>query len=83
MASFVTKERICVNADMSAVVPCDSPQAAFQLVPAGGMVSAEDARKYGLSSPAEPDTKAVDKDADDVEDKAVHKAENKTAKSKG
>lgn len=80
MARFKTPVDICLNADKSAVVPCDSPEAAWQLAGAGGYVSAEDAKKYGLKAPDEaaddeapdePDMKAV-KQAD-VEDKAVHK----------
>lgn len=52
MPQFTSDRRIYLNTDKSAVVDEDSPDAAFLLVAEGGVVSEEDAKKYGLKAPA-------------------------------
>lgn len=52
MPAFQSDKEMCLNADKSAVVDCDSPEARFVLVGVGGTVSAEDAERLGLSAPA-------------------------------
>lgn len=47
MGNFVSDKRLYLNADRSKVVE-EGPDAAYLLVGEGGMVSAEDAEKYGL-----------------------------------
>ena len=49
---YQATERICLNADKSAIVPCGSPAATFVLAGVGTEISAEDAARYGLTPPA-------------------------------
>lgn len=75
--TYISDKRLCVNADKSAIVDCESPEAAYQLAPEGGEVSAADVKKYGLNAKAEAKAEADDK-ADAPEEKAVEApAENK------
>jgi hypothetical protein len=46
--SFTLTERVCLNADKSAVVNCSSEEAAFSLGGAGAMIPMADAERYGL-----------------------------------
>lgn len=64
-----TDKPICVNADKSAVVECDSVEAAFQLVGAHGELEDEVAAQYGLGTKARRP----------AEDKAVAPADDKAA----
>jgi hypothetical protein len=43
-----TGDDIYLNADKSAIVPSDSPEAAYLLVASGGQIPIEAAQKYGL-----------------------------------
>jgi hypothetical protein len=52
MPEFVSDKKLFLNADKSAVVDEDSPDAAFVLVGEGGTVSHEDAERYGLTAPS-------------------------------
>lgn len=47
--SFTLTERTCLNADKSAVVSCNSPEAAFTLGGAGSLIPMADAERYGLT----------------------------------
>lgn len=74
--TYISDKRLCVNADESKVVDCDSPDAAYLLVGEGGELTDEQAKKYGLSDKgkakaepeAAPEPKAV---AATPENKAV------------
>lgn len=46
---FKTDRRLCVTADRSRVVEEQDPEAAFLLIKAGGMISAADVDRYGLT----------------------------------
>jgi hypothetical protein len=65
---FKADERIYVNADRSAVVPEDSPDAAFLLVGEGGELPDEDAAKYGLTKRERTEAKA---EADETNEQTV------------
>lgn len=47
--AFIAGNTICLNADKSTVVPCNSPEAAFILAGPGSEISAEDVGRYGLA----------------------------------
>lgn len=68
---------VCLNADRSAVVPCDSPQAHFKLRPPFDELSDEEAEALGLSkkpaAPAEPEVVEMG-EADEPEEKTVSAA---------
>lgn len=72
---------ICLNADKSKVVNCNSAEAAFLLVGPGGQLPDDEAKKYGLAGKAKASESAPAAEADEesgVEAKAVEKpAENK------
>jgi hypothetical protein len=78
--AYTSKERVCLNADKSAVVDCESEEAAYVLVGEGGTISDEEARQYGLAGrrkQAEDDADAVPSEAADAEEKARQPADNK------
>lgn len=54
--SFTLTERVCLNADKSAVVDCSSPAAAFTLGGAGTLIPMAEAEKYGLVKQEAPPT---------------------------
>lgn len=69
--SYTADEELCVNADKSAVVPCEGPEAAWVLVGPGGTLTDEQAAKYGFAEKgkkvaleveveSEPEQKAVE-----------------------
>jgi len=72
MPEFVSDRKLFLNADKSAVVDEDSPDAAFVLVGEGGTVSHEDAERYGLTAPStqsdRPALSNVEEAAEDGED---------------
>ena len=65
---FKSDKRLYVNADRSKIVEEDSPEAAYLLVGAGGQVSDEDAKKYGLKASRSAENKKAD---DEPESKQV------------
>lgn len=54
--SFTLTERVCLNADKSAVVDCNSTAAAFSLGGVGTLIPMADAERYGLVKPPTPAT---------------------------
>jgi hypothetical protein len=91
MPNFIATKTYCVNSDKSRIVPCDSPEAHYQLVAEGCELPEAEARKYGLLKPTTPE-KAVEAEAEGgvkevsapPENKAVRAAQtqNKKANSK-
>jgi hypothetical protein len=88
---FRSDKRLYVNADKSKVVDEDSPEAAYLLVGAGGSVSDEDAKKYGLKKQAkaeEPEAKveakveAAPESEPEAEDEAESKAHDAPPENK-
>lgn len=70
MPQFVSDRRIYLNADKSAAVNEDSPDAAFLLAAEGGVVSDEDVKKYGLKAPKADESESKAVKSSEVEDKA-------------
>jgi hypothetical protein len=70
---FKSDKRMFLNADKSAVVDADSPDAAFLFVAEGQTVSDEDAEKYGLEAPAEADADEAEGDEGEADTKAESK----------
>lgn len=70
---FKSDKRLYVNADRSKIVEEDSPEAAYLLVGAGGQVSDEDAKKYGLKEP-KPAAKAAEAESKQVDAPPENKA---------
>lgn len=68
MTAYKATERVCLNTDMTAVVPCDSPAAHFVLANPGQEISDADCEKYGISDKPAATTKAV---AAPAENKAI------------
>jgi hypothetical protein len=66
MALFKTDRRLYITGDLKRVVDEDSPKAAYLLAPAGGEITEQTARRYGL-------VKALEKS----QDKAIAKVANK------
>lgn len=79
--SFTMTERVCLNADKSAVVDCNSEAAAFQLGGPGTQIPYAEAEKYGLVRAAKP-AKAEDKADLPTEDKATTTVKAKKSRKK-
>jgi hypothetical protein len=83
-------DAIYVNADKSAVVPGDSPEAAYLLVAEGGTLPLAEAQKYDLIGTNLPDrgrgrSKAPGPDVarEEDEDEALRKAKKDVPENKG
>jgi hypothetical protein len=75
---FRAGKRLYVNADKSKVVEEDSPEAAYLLVGAGGTVTDEMAKQYGLKEPKRTEVTEVKVEEDDkAESKQEPQPENK------
>lgn len=59
----VSTEKVWVNADKSKVAKEGSPEAAFLLVGEGGVISDEDAEKFGVKTTDAPEGPAPDNTA--------------------
>lgn len=66
---YTSEKRVCLNADRSKVVPCDSAEAAIQLVAAGGQIPEDEAKRYGLTD--KPKAEAEPAQEPEEESKAV------------
>lgn len=77
----VSKNRLYVNADKSKIVPEDSEEAAFLLVGAGGELTHEQAKQYGLKkrdfAGESDDDEPEPEHEPEPEAKAVEEADNK------
>jgi hypothetical protein len=58
---FLSDKRLYLNADKSKVVEEDDPDASYLLVAAGGQVSDEHAKQYGLKAKEKAEAKAEEK----------------------
>ena len=58
---FTSEKRLYLNADKSKVVEEDDPDASYLLVAAGGQVSDEHAKQYGLKAKEKAEAKVEDK----------------------
>lgn len=75
--TYIAQEQLCLNADRSKIVPCDSPDAAMNLALPGQEVPDDLAAKYGLAGKKkaeEPEEKAV---VSPPENKAKNGAQSK------
>lgn len=52
---FAAETRLYLNADKSAVVAEDSPEATYLLAPVGGYVAPEEVKRYGLKDSGSAD----------------------------
>lgn len=61
--TYIAQEQLCLNADRSKIVPCDSPEAAMNLALPGDELEDDVAEKYGLAgkkkAEPQPEEKAV------------------------
>lgn len=66
-----TGDDIYLNADKSAIVPSDSPEAAYLLVASGGQIPLEEAQKYGLIGSQLPERPEDARGHDDASDEKL------------
>jgi hypothetical protein len=78
--TYTAQKQLCLNADRTRIVPCDSPDAAMTLALPGVELPDEVAKQYGLLEDKDENKKAVD---EAPQNKAVNAAPaNKQRKGK-